>query len=896
MEITPYVLNSMRTCSKKAFVSSLGMKGKSEKFFMAKVGKDAVHAFLSSNTSRDEQAVAEWMETYQSKDDETLLDYFPLTLQREKIIQRLSRDVVRYLIHLDKQVTPLATSSLMPKVRESITLGELEMTVQADLVYEEDSTLHVIKIKEGKPKLALRGRKRETSPQYDFELFSLHLLGAKLAGMQNFTHIQSVKVAFHHLQGKQDKKATEYPEYNQKDGWNVIHTHFPLENVKELHEEATTSVKDLKKMTVQSPCLPTCKDCQYEQLGQRTEILPTTPLEEVEEKSDKPLQLTSSQMDAISFREGIARINAGAGSGKTTVLALRVVELLSEGANPEDILLITFTNKGAEEMREKIGYWLEKTGLDPQLKEAMTIQTFNRFCQSVIDRNYLGLRYDRKPFVVSKTLRFDLIRHVLEHQFKGQVFEGLDYERPFLNFFNAKGIIPKLDEYMLKLASFHGYTDDAQRKELGVDNDMYDQLQSFYAIYEDQMGIHGYITYDDQLSLTLEILETMGQQAVHPYQHIMVDEFQDTSPIQFDIVLSLLNDSSFQSLMIVGDDAQAIYGFRQANAELIQNFSIFFEEVTDIKLAENFRSSDIIIQQANRLLEGQTAKRLISMYQSEEEEVSRIVTENDEDKISVMAGKIKTLASKGKYQPEDIAIIARQRSELIKIKEQLDKEGVPSFLDVSIPLIEYPEVQTSLALAGYLLALEQQLEPAVEDILPYLIYKHLHFNALTAYQLDAEVMMAEKLVREDYQALTDDKEKKQYYIQAVEPLLEPSLFEPLLEKIDELIDLSTQDFFYYLHCYLVYQDDIKSGDVEGRVNAVTLITGHSVKGKEYPVVFAVLDKYFSDFKSSENLSEHKQKQYDEERRLQFVTYTRAKEKLFIVHKNNHNLAIDTSIV
>lgn len=608
-------------------------------------------------------------------------------------------------------------------------------------------------------------------------------------------------------------------------------------------------------------------------------------------QSARSLSLTKEQHKAIMFNEGVMRINAGAGSGKTLVIALRTLELLKKGNLPEEILLMTFTNKATQEMLQRVEKWVNEEGLNVDVSK-IKIQTFNSFCYDIVKANFKELGYTNEPKVSNGIDRLKIIEEILiPFAQRNDLF--LHYQNPFLNTRSAKGALVLSQEILDEIEStsidFYLKKPDlmntikkgvhVESRELITEADIVSFVKELYEKYTQEMKKRGIISFNGQIQLALKSLDINNP---YKFKHIIVDEFQDTSVIQIDLILKLIESDNFKSLMVVGDDAQAIYGFRYASKDNLIDFNLFFDEVKDLKLETNFRSTNQIVSFANKLND-LNIKKINKKLKSNGIEGTPPTIVFDED-IEVISSKIVDTIKelKDKYQYKDIAIISRSKKEIIDIQKALSLNDIPSIIDVPESLIKNPDFLFSLSLLDDLIN-----QNNTSWAYYYLIKtndKFISLDRANKKNLLNETRENVLLRAKELEELDNEKDeqdetgmlKDQFYMDILREVCE----EVICKKIEEIYvsnGENIQQTLRELKDMLLYQDQTTFLRDVDNYDAITLTTAHTSKGKEYDVVIVLLDGFiYLEDKSFETKGIN-----DEERRVLYVSITRAKKELFM---------------
>lgn len=792
----------------------------------------------------------------------TLSDSMPdnafLPLVKETNVDFLAKLIVRYLSYLEKNYKVIDMN-----LTEDINVDGEIITVSADLVLRDiEGMLHVVKLKRSSPKLSYTGRKYESIPSNNIELYALKKLGDKKYGEAG------ISGAFHHMEGKNDKKGNY--RFEEKKGYNIISCDFSKKN------NALTKIKQLTKTATGKAFSKTkdksnCRNCPYENIcnyNKPTEI----KVEEVKETTKEPSRfvLTPSQRKAVLLEKGISRINAGAGSGKTTVVALRVNELILNGCDPKDILMTTFTNKGAQEMRDKVRFWLKKEGQEISEKD-LNITTFNSWGDKIIKENYKELGFNKEPQLIDKVKKYDILFEILENNPK---IESFDYKNPVMNYRYAQGAVSKLSKIFDFIKANNVKSIKRLEKFVKEEREA-KQVLKMYKEYSKILKEKSFIEYQDQINIIMQMMEDDNPiMHKYDYKHIITDEFQDTDAIQIDLIMYLANQPSFKSLMVVGDDSQSIFGFRNTTQENILNFHKLFNKVKDIQIVENFRSTPEIVDVANylnSLNEKKLEKKLISGKKNGKK--PKLVNfKNLEEEHKAIAEKIKKLIDEG-HNEEDIAVIARTKYELFDIQKELEKLDIAQVLDIPEPLLNNTRIHMAKNLAEFI-----EDRKTNQGLYEYLMILTGNFEGMNEEKI-------EKLFKENIDSIKkvfeikDDElkedAKKEIFFEMLE-VIQDKEFEKFREELKEK-NLSFKDTKSYLRKFVEYEDPKTVDKNDKKYRAVTLTTAHTSKGKEFDVVFNSISKYKPD---------NRKEAIEEERRLLFVSITRAKDLLYITYTNS----------
>ena len=606
--------------------------------------------------------------------------------------------------------------------------------------------------------------------------------------------------------------------------------------------------------------------------------------------------LNEQQREAVLHTEGPLLILAGAGSGKTRVLTHRIAYLIEEmGVNPWNILAITFTNKAAGEMRERVDN-LVGIGSD-----SIWVSTFHSACVRIL-RRYIGLLGYDTNFTIydsddQKTLMRDVCRML-------NVDTKMFKERMFL------GAVSHAKEELITPQEF--------RLEAGGDFVKL-KVADVYEEYEKQLRANNALDFDDLLVKTVQLFQTQADVLDHyqeRFRYIMVDEYQDTNTVQFELVRIL--SSKYRNLCVVGDDDQSIYKFRGANIRNILNFEQFFEDARVIKLEQNYRSTGNILNAANAVIRHNAGRKDKTLWTANGDggklEFRQFDTAYDEAEYIVgdIAGSVK----KEERTYNDHAILYRTNAQSRVFEEKFVTANIPykivggvnfyarreikdllSYLktvdngkdDLAVRrIINVPKRGIGLTSVNrvqeYAASREISFYEALQaaDLIPGIgrgLAKLESFTALIEhYKADAQEMSVSDLMKEIIEETG--------YIESLENE-DAEEAEARMENIDELISkivayeemCGDMDMPATLGGFLeevALVADIDSLDENS--DYVVLMTLHSAKGLEFPHVYlaGLEDGLFPSYMSitSDDLED-----IEEERRLCYVGITRAEEEL-----------------
>ena len=605
-------------------------------------------------------------------------------------------------------------------------------------------------------------------------------------------------------------------------------------------------------------------------------------------------RLNPNQRKAATTTDGAVLVLAGAGSGKTTTLASRIAYILQNTpTRPWQILAITFTNKAAQEMRDRIEKYVGDDVKD------MWIGTFHSVCVRILHTSIDRLGYSPQ-FVIydssdSKTLIKECIREL-----------GLD----------EKEYAPKSVLSIISRAKNDMTDPDAFMSEYGSHPRM-KRVAQIYTKYTDKLKSNNALDFDDLIMLTVEILKTQSdirEKYRDKFNYILVDEYQDTNNTQYELISLLVNESS--NICVVGDDDQSIYKFRGANVNNILNFQKDYSNAVRITLDENYRSTSNILDAANAVIANNKKRMGKSLWTSKDagEKIVVYTGESEREEAAFIARQIrKERADKGHFK--DCAILYRTNAQSRAIEEALMYEAIPykvlagqrfydrkeikdiiAYLkiiynpDDSISLcriINEPKRKIGAATISKLQHYEEVEGTSIYDILrniesyPDLKSASVRLrefeNLIEGFRVKA---YNDKMPVDELVSYVLDKSGYMAMLKAEDTTESKTRIENINEFISAAYEFAhNADNGGTLNEFLekvMLVSDIDSYDSDE--DCTVLMTVHSAKGLEFPVVFlaGMEEDLFPSIRSTEDEDD-----IEEERRLCYVAITRAKEKLYM---------------
>ena len=615
-------------------------------------------------------------------------------------------------------------------------------------------------------------------------------------------------------------------------------------------------------------------------------------------------ELNDKQYEAVVNTEGANLVIAGAGSGKTKVLTHKIAYLIDEkNVKPWDILAITFTNKAANEMKQRV------ENLVGEIARDMWIGTFHSICVRILRKFIDRLGYERTFIIFDTTDQKSLMKQVLKAK---NIDDKMFSEKSVLyEISNAKNEMLEPEQYALR-------TNGDYRKEV---------ISELYASYQKKLKENNALDFDDIINLTIKILEEnkdVLDYYVEKFKYILVDEYQDTNKAQFKLI-SLLA-SKYGNITVVGDNDQGIYKFRGADITNILNFEKDFPGSKVIKLEQNYRCTQNILNIANEVIKNNKNKYEKKLWTKNDEgvlpKIYRGQTEYDE--ANYVVDQIEHLKITEHYNYKDFAILYRMNSQSRSLEDILRREDIPYKIVGGLKFYERKEIKDVIA---YL-----RLVHNTNDNLSLIRIINEPKRGIGKTSIDSVeqiastngISMYEVIKKCDQYGLNRIYPKSRDFINTIEELRQikdnikiSELIKQLLlqtgysaalelEKTDEA-ESRLQNLDEFLTVAIEFEEqsaenslsDFLEGitlssdidEMEDTDESVTLMTLHSAKGLEFPVVFMVgmEDGIFPSYKSIGDDEE-----LEEERRLCYVGITRAKHLLYLTCARQRTIFGSTS--
>jgi len=616
--------------------------------------------------------------------------------------------------------------------------------------------------------------------------------------------------------------------------------------------------------------------------------------------------LNPVQREAVESGEGPLLILAGAGSGKTRVLTYRIAHLIAQEIEPWNVLAITFTNKAAKEMRNRVLTLVGNEG------EGLWIATFHSTCVRILRREISKLPgYSRSFVIYDASDQLALVKECLKE---------LNFEEKKFAPRAVLGVISEAKNKLLDAVSFEASAQDYFQEKTAV----------VYRLYQNKLIANNALDFDDLIMLTVNILRQYPDVLEYyqeKFRYILVDEYQDTNHAQY-VFINLLA-GRYRNLCVVGDDDQSVYGWRGADVQNILDFERDYPEAKVLKLEQNYRSTQKILRAANEVVKNNSNRKTKSLWTENNEGEGIVLFKgwNEHDESRFVSEKIRSLSDTEGRPYADFAVLYRINAQSRVLEEHFMKDRIPYRIYSGIKFYERMEVKDILAYLRLVYnlsdrvsltrvinvpkrgigkgSLDKILEYAQEQEMPALkaLAEAAYIPGLQAKAVSTLTSFYGLILRFRTEAqkgipvteLTELILKETGYIPALQ--MENTIeAEARIENLNEFLsvtaeyDNNRQDYLQdpgleeeqnmlvlggFLEQVSLVADIDNYDECE---DAVKLMTMHSAKGLEFPVVFAVgLEEGI--FPSNRSLLE--QYLLEEERRLCYVTITRAKEKLFL---------------
>lgn len=574
--------------------------------------------------------------------------------------------------------------------------------------------------------------------------------------------------------------------------------------------------------------------------------------------------LNPEQKKAVLNTEGPTIILAGAGSGKTRVLTFKVIYLITEkNVEPESILQVTFTNKAANEMKERIQKNLAEYDLSKHTGTPW-VATFHSLCAKImrVEGKYLG--YSQKFLIFDSQDQLDAIK------------EAMSQLQISTKDFKPYSVLSTISQAKNELLSHEDYFKFARGY-------FQETVAKIYPVYQKILKANDALDFDDLILQTIRLFME-NPQVLEKYQnrfrYVLVDEYQDTNRAQYRLT-KLLSDK-WKNICVVGDFSQSIYSWRGADYRNLMKFKDDYPQTQTFSLSQNYRSTQKILDAASTVIARNTSHPVLKLWTEnpDGEEIEIYEAMNEQDEADFI---LRTVANLGLKNLRKVAVLYRTNAQSRVIEEALLHHGVPYLLIGGVRFYDRKEIKDILS---YLRVIHNE-----KDMLAYKRIEKLGKGRLQHFLLFRETLavplpkemegetVADQMNTIDildgvlrstkYLDLYDEKiEEDRARLENIKELRSVAIAFPNLTEFLENVALVEQEY---------HHDPQENND---KKNAITLMTLHAAKGLEFPIVFMIgMEEGL--FPHSRSLMD--KQELEEERRLCYVGMTRAKEKLFITY-------------
>jgi len=603
-------------------------------------------------------------------------------------------------------------------------------------------------------------------------------------------------------------------------------------------------------------------------------------------------ELNEPQRQAVTRTDKPVLLLAGAGSGKTRVITFRIAHLLERDIPAEWILALTFTNKAAKEMNERIG------ALGKKKTKGLTITTFHSLCVRILREHINLLGYHRDFVIFDTSSQQQCLKNVLEER-------DLDSSAA-----NVKGIFFEI----------MGYKGDGKKPDYFLNQSgdpIAQQLGKIYQDYNQHLKDYNAVDFEDILYKTLELFEHHSE-AMQPirerWKYLMVDEYQDTNKVQYTLIKELAQ--ARRQLCVVGDDDQSIYGWRGADIRNILNFQKDYPEAEVIRLEQNYRSTEFILQAANSVITNNSERMAKKLWTSDRsgQKIGWIETDNTEDELDEILHQMQVYKIQTGAPWSQFAFLYRSNFQSRSIEEALRNKGVPYQLIGGLKFFDRKEIQDCISYMRFLHNPKDEVS----------LFRVLNYPRRGIGRATIEVLGRDRTESSGFYELMRDPTAESKlgprayssihgFVQLIEAhrqrLLEGqpfyevflSLFEKLdlkgelerSEKESDTRDKKVNNYLEFINTIYLYGERREGAtlsdfldyislftDQDGldeKADKVNLLTVHSSKGLEFDFVSLVsmVEGQFPNQKAVEGGA------VEEERRLMYVAITRARKRLVL---------------
>lgn len=607
--------------------------------------------------------------------------------------------------------------------------------------------------------------------------------------------------------------------------------------------------------------------------------------------------LNEEQRKAVKHTDGALLIMAGAGSGKTRVLTNRIAYLIGEKeVAPWSILAITFTNKAAREMKDRVRNIIGRVADD------IWISTFHSMCVRILRRDIDRIGFKRNFTILDSGDQLSVIKQILKRQ-------NIDSKK-----FEPKAIQGSISSAKNELKTVKDYAKMAKGPFESIVLDVYEA-------YQKELRKNHALDFDDLIMTTIHLFKQVPEVLEfyqRKFQYIHVDEYQDTNRAQYMLVKMLAD--RYKNICVVGDSDQSIYGWRGADIANILSFETDYPQSTTIMLEQNYRSTKTILRAANEVINNNFNRKPKKLWTENHagENIACFIGDNEHDEAYFIVGKIKELMREHSYKLSDIAILYRTNAQSRVIEELLVKSNINYNIVGGTKFYDRKEIKDLLAYLRVVanpdddISLRRIINVPKRGIGATTVEKIAEFATIHGISMFQALQEVEQMAlsKGATNKLIEFSDQMQGWVQLEEYLSVTELVEELLEKtgyrdmlknektleaqgrienIDEFLSVTTEfenrsddkSLVAFLTDLALIADIDQVDDEENDQNdtdKVLLMTLHSAKGLEFPVVF-LIGMEEGVFPHSRSLFE--EEEMEEERRLAYVGITRAEQRLYL---------------
>jgi superfamily I DNA/RNA helicase len=852
----------LRKCRKSLEFNELSLNYKG--YEAAKIIRKALGSLKEMKEITKETAFRKVDEIFRN---EYLKEWFDFQYQYEQALERDLIRVKRIIEYICKNEYGLLEADVPFSIQIGATYRGYKITCitgVVDFVFGKGNDVIFVNIRSGENPYSYRARRVDTIVENSIELL------ATAVGVGSKYQDKKVYIESWYIKNKDDKTYSLVPDYEDKRGKNIA----------SIMVENLSVVKDRFYYVAAFPedGPNKCKECIHNSVCRASfearKDVPDTE-EKVNKKSAAEAKFTGSQKAVIEHMEGSMCVIAGPGAGKTFTLVNRLANMLRKGITPDSILFVTFTNKAASEIKERVMSLIGTTNE----KEIPNIYTYNALGYTILKDNPMFL--GKRVRLADKVDRYTVIGEALKNSPK---IVNVSYDGIYSEF----GLIRSLEKWF-------GQIDEKGKEQFIKDECEKKDVEGIIHVYDLYTKIFkdmGYIDYDMQISLVNDLFAkypSLASSYAKKFNYIMVDEYQDTSEDQATMIYSIAKKHG--NIVVVGDDDQSIYGWRGGSNKYMMNFGHDFPTAKIIVMNDNFRSTNKILDSANVVIANNGNRYEKEIQGHIEDSYKPIYFKNGT--AEGVTGLITEILKKG-YHLGDIAVLARNHKRLTEVIGALEgnyKVTVPKeFIHEDVVFQTIYDVLTL-----YYKGLDEDesfyrflkitgVDKLQKKVKKDSLYKNLVMSdhLLTIDKMDINCLTSYEKVKDESTLMAAGHKliwclKKIQYGKGVAVLndllleifgmSEHKVVDNLIEIADERAFVTISELYAYMSNMKLYHDD-KTVEYEPRRDAINLLTSHSAKGKEFPVVIVYGTE---DFNSNE-----------EEIRLFYVSITRAKNTLFFI--------------